>query len=76
MEADTAISENLVHGVDGGKDFVNHEELTDTDLSQKLFYEGITKVVGLLSQQRQSLCFCCGLLLCSYRYFVCSFSYE
>jgi hypothetical protein len=46
MEADTAISENLVHGVDGGKDFVNHEELTDTDLSQKLFYEGITKVVG------------------------------
>jgi hypothetical protein len=72
MEADTEIG---VQALEGSKDVVDHE-LTDTDLSQKLFYEGITKVVGLLSQQRQSLCFCCGLLLCSYIYFLCSISYE
>jgi hypothetical protein len=53
MEADTKIG---VQALECSKDVVDHE-LIDTDLSQKLFYEGITKLVGLLSQWRQSLCF-------------------
>jgi hypothetical protein len=47
MESDTVITDNIVHALGGSKVNVDHEELTDTDLSQKLFYEGITKVVGI-----------------------------
>jgi hypothetical protein len=47
MESDKVITDNIVHALGGSKDTMEHEELKDTDLSQKLFYEGITKVVGI-----------------------------
>jgi hypothetical protein len=47
MEADTSIINDLANGEGGSKVVVDNGdlELTDTDLSQKIFYEGITKLV-------------------------------